>query len=275
MAITRIRTWYYSLTKLETVMALTIITIAGLLLFRLPEVTYFKGIYFNEIFQDLLIGLLGLTCVLVLKPPTVDTFKWPKISWLGAFVFALAIGWVALEISYGYMIKQPLRVKVAGVIYLLTIGFSEELISRVLIFGSLRRFGMRFAALTSSAIFGLMHLNVYLPEWSGWSAYWHVMSASGFGLFSCALLIATRSFWIFAIFHALSDWTVVFDMKHTVNDSSTPRILEGIWWGIENLFMPLGFMGLVIFYVLRGRWPKWAIRLAIRWKLVEQAEALV
>jgi hypothetical protein len=44
MAITRIRTWYYSLTKLETVMALTIITIAGLLLFRLPEVTYFKAL---------------------------------------------------------------------------------------------------------------------------------------------------------------------------------------------------------------------------------------
>jgi membrane protease YdiL (CAAX protease family) len=275
MAITRIRRWFYSLTKLETLMALTIITIAALLLFRLPFIDHYKGIYFNEIFQYFFISLFGVVCVLVLKPPTVNTFTWPKISWLGAFAFIFAIAWVIFEIDGGYMIKQPLRVKVAGVIYLLAIGFAEELISRVLIFGSLRRFGVRFAVLASSAIFGLMHINVYLPDWSSWAAYWHVMSATGFGLFCCALFIATRSFWIVALFHALSDWTVVFDMRDTVNDSSTPGILEGIWWGFENLFFSLALMGLAILYVLRGRWPKWAIKLAIRWKLVEQAETSV
>ena len=185
----------------------------------------------------------------------------------------IAIAVVALEISIGYDIKQPLRVKIAGVITLLSIGWAEEMIARVVIFGSLLGFGTRFAVVTSSVIFGLMHINVYLPDWDGWSAYWHVMMATGFGLFICALFIATRSYWVVVVVHALSDWTVVFDKKNTVTvDDYSPGIIEGLWWGVEDFTIRYGFLGLCLLYILRGRWPNWAIRLAIKWKLVEQAE---
>jgi hypothetical protein len=63
-------------------------------------------------------------------------------------------------------------------------------------------------------------------------------------------------------------------MNSTGGEDYSPGILEGLWWGVEDFFINLGFIGLFCLWILRGRWPKWAIRLAIRWKLVEQAEAL-
>ena len=271
MTVERIRSWFWSLGKFDTIVALLIVTISGLLLFRLPLVKHFKGIYFNETLQDCLIALLGLICVLIVKPPTIKYFGWPRLKWIGGFAFAIAVAWVVFEIDGGYDIKQPLRVKIAAVISLLSIGLAEEMISRVLIFGTLLRFGTRFAVLVSSLIFGLMHINVYLPDWSTWDAYWHVMMATGFGIFVCALFMATRSYWVVVVFHALADWTVIFDKKNTYTGADySPGILEGLRWGIEDLFGLLCWSGLIILFLLRGKWPKWSIRLAIKWKLVEQ-----
>ena len=256
-------------------MLMAILSISALLLFRLPEVTYYKGIYFNESLQYLLVAIFGLICVLILRPPTISYFGWPRLKWMGAFTFVIAGAWAGLLISDGFIIQQPLRVKIAGVITILAIGFGEEMMARVLIFGSLQRFGTRFAVIASSVIFGLTHINVYLPEWDPWMAYWHVMSTTGFALFTCALFIATRSYWVVAIFHGLVDWGVVFDTRNTVGgEDYSPGILEGLWWGVENIFIEYGFVGMCLLYILRGRWPKWAIRLAIKWKLVEQAEDL-
>lgn len=274
MSIERVRTWYWSLTKFETMLALLIVTVSTLLLFRLPAITYYKGIYFNDTFQDCLIALVGLICVLLVRPPTITYFGWPRIKALSIFAISFALLCCALEIWLGYDIKQPLRVKIAAVISLLSIGLAEEMISRVLIFGSLLRFGTRFAVLTSSLIFGLMHLNVYLPDWSSWDAYWHVMSATGFGLSVCALLMATKSYWVVVIFHAIADWSIIFDTAEPANDSYSPGIFEGLWWGIDNFLSPECGVGVLILLVLRGKWPKWLIRVAIKWKLVEQAESM-
>ncbi len=170
MSVERIRSWFWSLSKLDTLLALSIVTVVALLLFRLPLINHYQGIYFNESLQYLFIAILGLICVVILKPTTISYFGWPRISWINGFTILAAIGIVAISIDSGYMIQQPLRVMVAGVIYILMIGFGEEMISRVLIFGTLQRFGIRFAVLTSSFMFGLMHINVYLPDWSAWEA---------------------------------------------------------------------------------------------------------
>jgi len=250
-------------------MLMAILSISALLLFRIPEITHYKGIYFNESFQYFLVTLFGLICVLILRPPTIRYFGWPRLKWMGGFTFVVAAGWVAAVMSGGFVIAQPLRVKIAGIIFILFIGLGEEMIARVLIFGSLQRFGTLFAVIASSVFFGLSHINVYLPVWSPWDAYWHVMSTTGFALFACALFIATRSYWVVAIFHALVDWGVVFDKRNTVGgEDYSPGILEGLWWGVEDFFINFGFFGLFCLWILRGRWPKWAIRLAIRWKLV-------
>jgi membrane protease YdiL (CAAX protease family) len=275
MSVERIRSWFWSLGKFDSIVALTIVTILSLLLFRLPLITHFKGIYFNDSFQYLLVTIFVLGCVLIVRPPTIAYFGWPRIRWVGAFALVVAAGIVALSINSGYMIRQPLRVKIAGVISLLMIGFGEELLSRVLVFGSLQRFGTKFAVLVSSAMFGLMHINVYLPDWSGWDAYWHVMSTFGFGIFACALFMATRSYWIVAVFHALSDWTVIFDREYRGEDTTYfSPIWENLGSGVMGFITSFGPIGLAFLWIMRGRWPKWAIRLAIKWKLVEQAAAV-
>ena len=272
MNVGRVRSWYWSLGKFDSVVALLIVAILGLLLFRIPEFSHFKGIYFNETLQYTLMALVGFVAVFILRPPTFGYFGWPRISWVSGIFIVIAIGIAIFDMSGGYNIKQPLRVKIAGVITLLSIGLAEEMINRVLIFGALQHFGTRFAVITSSLIFGLMHINVYLPEWSTWDVYWHVMMATGFGLLACAIFIATRSYWVVVIFHALSDWTVVFDKKNTFGgEDYSPGILEGLWWGVENFAIEYGLLGLLLLYMLRGRWPKWVIRLAIKWKLIEQA----
>ena len=273
MNLARVRNWFWSLGKFDSIVALLIVVISALLLFRLPEITHFRGIYFNETLQYSLIAIIGFIAVYIVRPPTISYFGWPKLSWTSGIFIAIAMGVAIFDMSAGYDIKQPLRVKIAGVITLLSIGLAEEMVNRVLIFGALQRFGTRFAVLASSLIFGLMHINVYLPEWSTWDAYWHVMMATGFGLFVSALFIATRSYWVVVIFHALSDWTVVFDkLNNYGGDGYTPGFLEGLRWGVENLAFEYGLLGLILLYILRGRWPKWVIRVAIKWKIVEQAD---
>ena len=273
MTLERVRNWYWSLGKFDSIVVLLIISISTLLFFRIPEIKYFKGIYFNETLQYSLIALAGLICVLIFKPPTLSYFGLPRVRGLGTLFIFIAIAVAAFDMSAGYDIKQPLRVKIAGVITIFSIGLAEEMISRVLIFGTLLRFGTRFAVLVSSLLFGLMHINVYLPDWSAWDAYWHVMMATGFGLLTCAIFIATRSYWVVVAFHALSDWTVVFDKKNTYGgEDYSPGILEGLSWGVESFAIEYGLLGLLLLFRLRGRWPKWIIRLAIRWKLVEQAQ---
>jgi membrane protease YdiL (CAAX protease family) len=275
MSIVRIRSWFYGLTKVETLMLMAILSISALLLFRIPEITHYKGIYFNESFQYFLVTIFGLICVLILRPPTISYFGWPRLKWMGAFTFLVAAAWAGAVMSDGFVIAQPLRVKIAGIIFILFIGLGEEMIARVLIFGSLQRFGTLFAVIASSVFFGLSHINVYLPDWDAWTAYWHVMSTTGFALFACALFIATRNYWVVAIFHALVDWGVVFEkMNTTGGEDYSPGILEGLWWGVEDFFMNFGFFGLFCLWILRGRWPNWSLRLAIKWKLVEQAEEI-
>ena len=275
MSIERVRSWYWSLSKFESIVVMLIISISLLLFFRLPEYKHFRGIYFNGTFQYALIAIVGAFLLYVVRPPTLSYFGFPRLKGSSLLAIVMASGYAVLAITGGYNIQQPLRFKIAGVIYLLAIGFSEELIDRVLIFGSLRRFGTRFAVITSSVIFGLTHLNVYLPNWDLSEAIYHVLSATGFGLLACGIFLATRNFWMVGIFHALADWTVVFEGKvSTSGDDYSPSIIESLRWGAESFFLEYGLMGLILLYVLRGKWPKWLIRLAIRWKLVEQADAL-
>ena len=275
MKVERVRNWSWSLGKFDSIVLMVILSISLLLFFRLPEFKHFRGIYFNETFQYALIAIVGIILLAVLRPPTLAYFGFPRLKGSALLAIAIASGYAALAITGGYNIQQPLRFKIAGVVYLLAIGFSEELIDRVLIFGFLRRFGLRFAVITSSIIFGLTHLNVYLPNWDLSEAIYHVMSATGFGLLACGIFLATRSFWVVGIFHALADWSVVFEGKvSTTGEDYSPSIAESLRWGAEAFFLEYGLMGLILLYVVRGKWPRWLIRLAIRWKLVEQAEAL-
>jgi hypothetical protein len=89
-------------------------------------------------------------------------------------------------------------------------------------------------------------------------------------------MIMTRSIWVAVIFHALTDWHIVFEK--VFEDSGFDEYAPYALW--ENLVYPLSeflIYGPVILFlarVNRGGWPRWIEKLAIRWKLVVPVSAL-
>ena len=157
-------------------------------------------------------------------------------------------------------------------IFLFAIGFGEEMLSRGLIFGVVRKFGRGWAIVISSFLFGLLHLNLYLgSRCDAWLAYWHVMDAFAFGIFACALMIVTRSIWVAVVFHAISDWGIVFD-KVSPDTSSLEEWNPSLWEGLTSPFfngvMLIG-AAMLLLWLDQGTVPKWIKRVALKWKLVE------
>lgn len=99
---------------------------------------------------------------------------------------------------------------VRGGIFLLALGFGEEILSRGFIFGVLRKYGLYWATMISSLIFGLLHINRYINDWDPWRALTLVTSATGFGVFACGLMLLTGSIWVPIIFHAIANVGLVF-----------------------------------------------------------------
>jgi membrane protease YdiL (CAAX protease family) len=122
----------------------------------------------------------------------------------------------------------------------------------------------------SSFMFGLMHINVYLPSSVGWVTYWHVMSTFSFGLIMCALLVVTKSIWVPVVFHALADWHIPFEKE--ITDTEEIEVDTSSLW--ENVTLPfsefainlMGFM--LIMLINRARPTQRMYRLAIKWKLI-------
>jgi hypothetical protein len=84
-------------------------------------------------------------------------------------------------------------------------------------------------------------------------------------------MIVTRSIWLGVIFHALIDWSIVFD-KYIPPDPNEvqwePSMWEGLTSPLFNMVIFLLLAGL-LFKIEKGTVPRWVKRLAIKWKLVE------
>ena len=84
-------------------------------------------------------------------------------------------------------------------------------------------------------------------------------------------MIVTRSIWIAVLFHALSDWGVVFD-KASSNSSGADQWNPGIWEGITFPLYNVSIMvgaALLLLWINSATLPAWMHRLAIKWKLLE------
>ena len=81
----------------------------------------------------------------------------------------------------------------------------------------------------------------------------------------------TRSIWVAVIFHALSDWFVVFE-KIIKDDGGVGDFAPYTLW--DNLVNPLSefsIYGPVILFlarVNRGGWPRWIEKIALKRKLI-------
>ena len=97
------------------------------------------------------------------------------------------------------------------------------------------------------------------------------MNTFSFGVFTYALMIATRSIWSAVIFHALCDWSIVFD-KGPADTGDEGKWQPGLWEGLSApLVEAFIFCGLamVLLWIDRSAVPAWMHRWALSWKLVK------
>jgi membrane protease YdiL (CAAX protease family) len=259
--------------NVRTGLALVGFAILGLLILRYVPGNFLSGIeYANATLSYVIAGLFFLVIIRFLRLSTLEYFRLPVLNWKGAIGLAIVALGIYLEINRENLITLDRKSTILGIVYLFSIGFGEELISRIFTFGVLKRFGAKIAVFGSSFLFGLMHLNLYVGQyWDPWLAYWHVMDTFAYGVLICALLIVTRSVWVVIIFHAFSDWGVVFT-KDLPSDPKAPPISYPFWDGITSPFFNMSisiFLGLFLLWINRGvRIPKWGQRLALKFKLV-------
>ena len=229
--------------------------------------------YVNSIIIYIVISVLFLVIVYLKGVDSLEYFRRPRLGAASIMAMVISAMFVSLHLFSGQNESKPLEYAIPGIIFLLGIGISEEIFSRGLIFGMLRKYGQFKAIVFSSIVFGLMHINVYVGDnWDLWHAYSHVISSSAWGFLACTIMIATRSIWFVAVFHALVDWGIVFGIEDVATDDSESFPAYSMF---DNLTLPLIELlfyvpfGLLILRVNRGGWPKWMEKLALRLKLIE------
>ncbi len=253
-----------------TLIALSVLTlVAG----RLQPTSWFDSIpYANATFGNVVAGLFFYVATYVLGLQSLAYFRLPRMSFKTLFALLIASPFIILEMTNSDNVRLGTQETVMGIIFLLSIGYTEEIFSRGFVFGCLYRFGRKSAIFFSSLGFGLMHINRYIgADWNPWMVYWHVVETFGFAVFACALMIVTRSIWLGVIFHALVDWSIVFDKYIPLDPNEEiwkPSTLEGLTSPLFNMVIFVSLAGLLL-KIDRGSAPRWVKRVALKWKLVE------
>jgi len=230
------------------------------------------GKRFDSTGSYIIVGILFFALMRFLRVPTMRYFSKPAWGW--RYVVAMVL---CANLTYVQLRGEPfhtMRISqwLSGITFLLVDGFTEEVLSRGVIFGVLQRRGLPIAVIGSSLMFGLMHLNVYIGNWDPWQAYWHVMSAASFGVFACALLVVTKSMWVPIIFHSLSDAGLLFETPPT-KEEETYRVSIDFWQGATHplsVFLTFVIPALILFWIHAGTpVPHWFMRYAIKFGLVD------
>jgi len=253
------------------------VSLVGLSVLALTILRFFPGSWINdEYFLNGIVGyapvaLIAYLTIYFFGLPTLQYFRLPRLSMKTFFAIL-----VASPLAIGAMFNTNNEYKswgltISGAIFVLFIGLGEEMFSRGFVYGVLYKIGRFKAMIFSSLMFGLMHINVYLPSSVGWATYWHVMSAFGFGLVMCALMIVTRSIWVPVVFHALADWNVPLE-KERVDTGDSGLDSVSLWDNLTLPFIELSFnvMGVILILLINRAQPaKWMYRIALKWKLID------
>ena len=248
-------------------------SIFSLLILRYVPGTWLSGFdYANSTVSYIVLAAFYFCGVYLLGLQSLEYFRLPRMHYKTGIAVLVGSYFVISEIVSSDNVNRGVLLSVRGVIFLLAIGLGEEIFSRGFVFGALHRFGQFTAIFISSFMFGLMHLNLYTgKEWDPWEAYWHVMNTFSFGVFACALMIVTRSIWIAVVFHALCDWSIIFDKASGIESGRQDWDVT-LWEGLTVPFVNTSvFIGcaLVLLWIDRGNVPAWVWRVALKWKLID------
>ena len=219
------------------------------------------------------VGVVFFLLMRFLRLPTLQYFAKPVLGWRFLVALVLSINLIVVQLQGEPFHNLSIGQWVRGVIFLFAVGAAEEILSRGVVFGILLRHGLPIAAIASSLMFGLMHINVYIGHWDPWQAYWHVMSAASFGFFACALMVVTKSLWMPILLHFFSNGALIFETPPTKEELDL-RVSIDFWQGVLHPLSPfLTFLipALILFWIHAGNpVPGWFVRLAIKFGLVEK-----
>lgn len=261
------------LTRARALAIVCVASIVALVALRVfPDSIFSEIAYLNSIFSFVLIGFLGLALILILKVQVREFFGMPARTKASLLAIGLAALLSLPPIIFVDTEGRSLGISALGLLFILSIGFGEEMFNRGFVFGFLKRHGEYFGLFFSSAIFGLLHLNRYLGgNWDSWKAYSHVLSAAAVGLFICVLMMVTKSIWVAVIFHALADWHLGFER---IDDKADEIAGRGL---LENLLDPAIGVGLYSIFGVLILWVNTGMKLSPRMhvllnrlKLIEQ-----
>jgi membrane protease YdiL (CAAX protease family) len=228
--------------------------------------------YLNVSLSFGLLAVFGFTLIRYFQLGTLEYFRLPQVT----KSTMVAIGLVAVvTLPPIFLVDREgksLSLGLSAILFLFSVGLGEEIFSRGFHYGFLESYGRYLALVVSSLIFGLMHLNRYFGDsWDAWKAYGHVVSAFGFGLLACALMIATKSIWVAVIFHTLANWDLIFpkvgmrNFQEIISEDLLGRLLMPV-----AQLISYGFLAIVILWVSLGRGiPQRVQRLMISLKLVD------
>ena len=208
-----------------------------------PDSIFSDVAYLNSILAFVILGIFGLALILIFKVQVLKFFRMPVRTMASLVSIGVAAFIVILPILFSETEERLLGLSALGLLFILAVGFGEEVFNRGFVYGYLERHGQYFGLIWSSFIFGLLHLNRYLgSNWESWRAYSHVLSASAIGLFMCSLMIVTKSIWTSIIFHALANWQLAFKGRRendteVVGQSSLENLLDPFW----NVLLYSGF----------------------------------
>jgi membrane protease YdiL (CAAX protease family) len=221
--------------KLGDLVAVIGFSIGALLLFKVP--IHIPNEDLDSTLPYLLIALSFYYFVHQYQLPSLKYFRLPELSIPSLAGMVVAIFYSYSGIASEDTITLPFIPTVTGLIYLFAIGAGEELVSRGFVFGLLRKYGSVVAVIFSSIAFGLMHLNLYIgDDWDAYSAYWHCLSAAGFGLIAVIIMIVTRSILVPIVMHTFNNWTVVFSDQTDPGFEDYVGHFDPLWQTIQDSF---------------------------------------
>lgn len=232
------------------------------------------GKSFDSTGSFMILGLFAFVAMRWLRVSTNQYFGKPALGWKFMVAMILMINAIVVQIRGESFSELDLEGWIRGALFLSAVAFAEEIFSRGVIFGVSLQKGLFVAVTGSSLIFGLMHLNGYIGEYfDPWRAYWHVVSATAFGVFACALMVVTRSIWMPIILHTFSNTGLLFrDIDEVIEIRSKPISVD-LWSGLTYplpAFATFVIPSLALFWINAGTPLHPALlRLAIKWKLFD------
>ena len=213
------------------------------------------AILVHELFAEFFYLFPGSTAISIISEITF--LVWPTVlvllfgfgyiyrkkgfwSAMGAGMFKVAPFFLLLISKIAQMLQDPATPWksgpeiVLGVLMLIAVGYREEILYRGVITNAIARKyadsakGIWITVLSSSALFGAMHMGNVLHGASFQSALIQSFSAIGTGAFFCAVYLRSGSIWGTAWLHTLINAAAAFEALFINSGSDLADVVNGL-----------------------------------------------